>query len=101
MGSQNKSGFQRWKTGFPFRRGRNQASERRTQKLAISEVKSEATRRFWKCFDALPKEILDLAEKNYLFWQQDLQHPSLHFKKLQGSGNRFSVRVGIGYRAIG
>ncbi len=61
---------------------------------------SKATRRFWKCFDALPSEIQRLAEKNYAMWLQEPRHPSLHFKKLEGSGTRFSVRVGIGYRAI-
>jgi hypothetical protein len=59
-------------------------------------MKSRATRRFWKCFDELPSEIQDLAEKNYSLWRQNPRHPSLHFKKLQGNGNRFSVRVGIG-----
>jgi len=64
-------------------------------------MKSRATRRFWKCFDGLPSEIQELAEKNYSLWQQNPRHPSLHFKKLQGSGNRFSVRVGISFRAVG
>ena len=64
-------------------------------------MKSRATRRFWKCFHELPTEVQELAEKNYALWQRDPTHPSLHFKKLKGGGNRFSVRVGIAYRAIG
>jgi hypothetical protein len=64
-------------------------------------MKSRATSRFWKCFDSLPLEIQDLAEKNYGLWQIDPKHSSLHYKRLQGEGNRFSIRVGIRYRAIG
>ena len=62
---------------------------------------SRATSRFWKCFERLPIEIQKLAEKNYAVWQSDPQHPSLDFKRLRGPGNRFSVRIGIHYRAIG
>lgn len=39
--------------------------------------------------------------KNYALWADDHFHPSLEFKKLKGSGDRFSVRVGDHYRAIG
>lgn len=43
-----------------------------------------------------------LAEKNYELWQADPEHPSLHFKKLRGGhGNRFSIRIGDHYRALG
>jgi hypothetical protein len=42
-----------------------------------------------------------LARKNYELWRSDHSHPSLDFKKLRGGDNRFSVRVGDHYRAIG
>jgi len=64
-------------------------------------MNSRATARFWKCFERLPIEVQQLARKNYALWQNDHQHPSLDFKRLQGRGNRFSVRVGIHHRAIG
>lgn len=62
---------------------------------------SKATKRFWDCFDALPKEIRNLATKNYFLWRENPSHPSLAFKRLSGAGERFSVRVGAHYRAIG
>ncbi|MEN3941175.1 hypothetical protein WJU23_07770 [Prosthecobacter sp. SYSU 5D2] len=64
-------------------------------------MKSTATPRFWQLLNALPADVQALAEKNYRLWAEDPQHPSLHFKRLAGSGHRFSVRVGDHYRAIG
>jgi hypothetical protein len=62
---------------------------------------SSATRRFWKLYHELPEPIQRLAVKNYRLWQQNSNHPSLDFKKLGGANERFSVRVGIHYRALG
>lgn len=64
-------------------------------------MKSRATRRFWRLFEKLPLEIQDLARKNHALWLSDPRHPSLHFKPLAGSEERFSVRIGLHYRAIG
>jgi len=64
-------------------------------------VTSLATRRFWTLYHALPNEVQELAIKNYRLWRRDSQHPSLHFRRLQGSDDRFSVRVGDHYRALG
>jgi hypothetical protein len=69
--------------------------------VAAAEVNSFATRRFWDLFDALSPEIQKLAVKNYELWRRDPHHPSLHFRRLQGSQDRFSVRVGDHYRALG
>ena len=68
---------------------------------AACKVKSLATDRFWALFHALPHEIRDLAVKNYELWCRDPQHPSLHFRRLQGREDRFSIRVGNHYRALG
>lgn len=62
---------------------------------------SRATRRFWKLYHELPGPIQRLAVKNYRLWQQNPNHPSLDFKKLGSANERFSVRVGIHYRALG
>ena len=62
---------------------------------------SRATRRFWKLYHELPEPIQRLAVKNYRLWQQNPNHPSLAFKKLAGANERFSVRIGIHYRALG
>ncbi|MEA3188711.1 MAG: hypothetical protein QOD99_2541 [Chthoniobacter sp.] len=65
-------------------------------------MKSKATSRFWKHYEALPAHVQRLARKNYELWQENHNHPSLAFKKLKGgSGTRFSVRIGDHYRAVG
>ena len=64
-------------------------------------MKSRATRRFWKSFENLPAHAQVLARKNYELWRLNHQHPSLHFKKLKSSEDRFSIRIGDHYRAIG
>jgi len=62
---------------------------------------SVGTRRFWILFHALPAEIQELAVKNYRLWRRNPNHPSLHFRRLKGSQDRFSIRVGDHYRALG
>jgi hypothetical protein len=62
---------------------------------------SKASRRFWKCYAELPEPVQRLAVKNYRLWQDNPTHPSLDFKKLGGTTDRFSVRVGEHYRALG
>ena len=52
---------------------------------------------FWRYFRDLPPEIQRLALKNYRLLQQDPFHPSLHFKPIN---SRWSVRVGLDYRAL-
>ena len=64
-------------------------------------MKSQATSRFWKLYNALPAEVRALSDKTYTLWLKDPRHASLHFKELGGRENKFSVRVGIHYRAIG
>ncbi len=64
-------------------------------------MKSRATRRFWRAYGDLPVHAQTLAQKSYQVWQRNHQHPSLHFKKLKGGENRFSIRVGDHYRALG
>jgi hypothetical protein len=57
-----------------------------------------ASPRFWALYEALPKEIQELADKSYRLLKSDPRHPSLHFKKL---GKFWSVRIGAHYRALG
>ena len=64
-------------------------------------MKSRATRRFWHLFDALPAPVQALALRNYQLWLRDSAHPSLDYHRLRGSQNRYSVRVGDHYRALG
>jgi hypothetical protein len=69
--------------------------------MAAAEISSVATGRFWKLFHALHEDIQALAVKNYQLWRSNPSHPSLHFRRLQGRADRFSVRVGDHYRALG
>jgi hypothetical protein len=62
---------------------------------------SKATRRFWKRYQELPEPVQRLAVKNYRLWRDNPRHPSLDFKKLAGRSERFSIRVGDHYRALG
>jgi hypothetical protein len=64
-------------------------------------VTSVATRRFRELFFALPVDVQELAVRNCRMWRRDPRHRSLHFRRLQGSTDRFSIRVGEHYRALG
>jgi hypothetical protein len=52
---------------------------------------------FWECYGGLPEAVQRLADANYELLRADPRHPSLHFKRV---GRLWSVRVGIGYRAL-
>jgi len=47
-------------------------------------LKHSASKRFWKCYDALPAEVQALSKKNFELLKQDPGHPSLQFKLLGG-----------------
>ena len=69
--------------------------------MAAANVKSVASRRFWELFYSLPPDVQKLAVKNYELWRRDPHRPSLRFRKLKGSADRFTVRVGDHYRGLG
>ena len=50
---------------------------------------------------ALPQRVKETAKKNYQLWQGNPFHPSLEFKEIKSKENIWSVRVGIGWRALG
>ena len=64
-------------------------------------MRSRATPRFWAAYRELPPDIRDLARKAYRLFLENPQHPSLHFKKVHGRDPIYSVRVTLGYRALG
>jgi hypothetical protein len=57
-----------------------------------------AHRRFWACYEALPRDIQDLVRAKFVLWRRDPFHPSLRFKEL--ARGIWSVRIGRGYRAL-
>jgi hypothetical protein len=64
-------------------------------------MKSELTKEFLECFRALPDRVKQTARKNYWLWKQNPRHPGVEFKKLNTSMPVYSVRAGIGWRALG
>jgi hypothetical protein len=62
---------------------------------------SRVTDDFVDCFRRLPDAVKSQARKNYLIWRANPSHPSLHFKRVHGHEDLYSVRVGIGWRALG
>ena len=64
-------------------------------------IESRTTRRFREAFANLPEEIQRQARRAYFLFRKDPHHPSLRFKKVDEESNTFSVRIGLGYRALG
>ena len=64
-------------------------------------MKSHLTRDFRICFDHLPERIQRLARKNYNLWKQNPRHTSLAFKRVGRKYPAYSIRVGLGWRALG
>ena len=52
---------------------------------------------FWKSYEALPRVVRELADKQFALLKANPRHPSLRLKRVK----RFhSVRVGVHYRAL-
>lgn len=60
-------------------------------------MKHFASADFWGCYKELPQPVREIADKNFRLLKEDLNHPSLHLKKI---GRFRSVRVGLKYRAL-
>ncbi|HVX83490.1 MAG TPA: hypothetical protein VH253_01610 [Phycisphaerae bacterium] len=57
----------------------------------------KASLRFWNCYNALPADIRALADAAFMLLKSDARHPSLHLKRV---GDKWSVRIGLHYRAL-
>jgi mRNA-degrading endonuclease RelE of RelBE toxin-antitoxin system len=64
-------------------------------------MKSFTTRRFREAYRSLPGEVRLQARRAFHLFQQNPSHPGLNFKKVVGENNVYSVRIGLGYRALG
>ena len=67
----------------------------------MKKISSYKTERFRKAFQQLPQDIQRQAKKAFLLWKQDPKHKSLRFKQVHPSRPIYSVRVGLGWRALG
>jgi hypothetical protein len=61
-------------------------------------VKHGTVARFWRHYAELPKEIRELADKNFKLLKENPRHPSLHLKRV---GEFWAVRVGLDSCALG
>ena len=64
-------------------------------------IESRTTRSFRTSFAGLPEEIQAQARRAYRLFRTDPAQPSLRFKKVEQTENVYSVRIGLGYRALG
>jgi hypothetical protein len=64
-------------------------------------VKSHLTSDFRSAFNALPERIKQNAKKAYQLWVKDPFHPGLAFKRVGKVSESYSLRVGLGWRALG
>ncbi len=62
---------------------------------------SELTLDFIETFRKLPDRIRKIARKNYKIWKQNPSQPGLEFKKINKTKDIYSIRIGIGWRALG
>ena len=53
---------------------------------------------FWALHEKLPKDVQELADKNFALLQENPEHPSLHLKTV---GRYWSLRIGKNTRALG
>ena len=64
-------------------------------------MKSHLTEDFIVHFRKLPQRIQRLARKNYRLWKNNPEHPGLEFKRVSQKFPTYSVRIGLGWRALG
>ena len=64
-------------------------------------IQSRTTRDFREAFSSLPNDIRRQAQRAYRLFLRDPRHPSLRFKKVDEESDVYSVRIGLGYRALG
>jgi len=64
-------------------------------------VNSSVTDDFIAAFHALPDTVKEQARRNYRLWRANPHHPSLHFKRVHRTEPLYSVRIGLGWRALG
>jgi hypothetical protein len=64
-------------------------------------LRSHLDQEFILRFRRLPRRVQRAARKNYKLWKENPSHPSLEFKRVGNRKQAYSVRVGIGWRALG
>jgi hypothetical protein len=62
---------------------------------------SVRTKRFKNAEAKLPDHVKEQAKKAFHLWNENNHHPGLHYKNIVPGKPIFSVRVALGYRAVG
>lgn len=62
---------------------------------------SRTTDEFRKAFDFLPAAIQSKTKSKFKLWIDNPNHQSLRFKQIHNSKPVYSIRISIGYRALG
>jgi hypothetical protein len=82
-------------------RGAQGASKRQDAPTRRISVKSWRTVSFRRAFARLPKDIQRQARQAYRRFSENPAQPGLQFKKVHPRRPIYSVRIGLGYRALG
>lgn len=61
-------------------------------------MRIERTDAFKRDFQHLPAHIQELFEKKIRLFVQDIKHPSLRVRKMQGHKNRWEASINMFYR---
>ncbi len=64
-------------------------------------MRSKRTQRFRQLLRAMPDDAKRQAYAAYRQFKREPYHPSLQFKRVSQRKPLYSVRIGIGYRALG
>jgi hypothetical protein len=64
-------------------------------------MRSSTTKNFRDLLSRLPTAIQEQADRAYTLWRMEPYHNSLQFKQVSQRQAIYSVRVGLGHRALG
>ncbi len=62
---------------------------------------SHTSKRFRDAFEQLPDEIQKKAREAYRMWKKDPWDKRVRFKQVHRTKPIYSVRIGLGWRALG
>jgi len=65
---------------------------------SVVDFKKGHFEEFWAFYEKLPKDIQELADKNFALLKENPEHPSLYLKTV---GRYWSIRIGEKNRALG
>jgi hypothetical protein len=66
----------------------------------LTTYRHGATPAFWEAYRALPETVRAIADDKFQLLKANPDHPSLRFKKVEGTDDLWSVRVTRDYRAL-